>query len=330
MKRNLVVVMGALAVTATMAQAQGKVSDPQCADAAAGHAAVQNTCNTAVDLFNYMAPQLGTVIAGGNATLGQGGSLGGPGHFAVSVRGNVLKGSLPQIDKYSPSVTTRQAETIATKDQILGLPAVDVAFGLFAGLPLGVTKVGGVDVLLSANYIPAYSGAGVSVKVPSGSLKIGYGARVGLLEESLIVPGVGFSYMKRDLPTVSLTANSGVGGTNRLDVTNLRVNTTSWRLTASKSLIMFGLAAGVGQDKLSSSAAIQATVAGVSSATFKGSQDLTRTTYFGDLSFNVLLAKFVLEVGSTSGGSVPTYNTFSGTEADASRLFASAGLRIGF
>jgi hypothetical protein len=330
MKRYFVLVMGALAATATMAQAQAKASDPQCADGAVGHAAVQNTCNTAVDLFNYMAPQLGSVIAGGNATLGQGGSLGGPGHFVISVRGNVLKGSLPQIDKYSPSVTNRQAETIPAKDQILGLPAVDVAFGLFAGLPLGVTKVGGVDVLLSGNYIPAYSGNGVSVKVPNGSLKIGYGARIGLLEESLIVPGVGFSYMKRDLPTVSLSAKSGVGGANQIDVTNLRVNTTSWRLTASKSLIMFGLAAGLGQDKLSSSGAIQATAAGFTSTSFKGKQDISRTTYFVDVSMNLMLAKLVAEVGQVSGGSVPTYNTFSGTAADASRLFGSVGLRIGF
>ena len=330
MKRRLVLVMGALAATATIVQGQAKGTDPQCADAAVGHAAVQNTCNTAVDLFNYMAPQLGSVIAGGNATLGQGGALGGPGHFAISIRGNVLKGSLPQIDGYSPNVTTRQPETIDTKDQILGLPAVDVAFGLFAGLPLGVTKVGGVDVLLSANYIPEYSGAGVSVKVPNGSLKIGYGARVGLLEESLIVPGIGFSYMKRDLPTVSLRASSGVGGTNQIDVSNLRLNTTSWRLTASKSLLTFGLAAGVGQDKLSSSASIQATAAGFNSTTFKGKQDITRTTYFADFSMNLMLAKLVAEIGSTSGGSVPTYNTFSGTEADASRLFGSVGLRIGF
>ena len=327
MKRNFVLVIGALAASASIAQAQNKASDPQCTTTAAGRQALDNTCNTAVDLFNYMAPQLGSVIAGGNTTLGQGGSLGGPGHLTISVRGNVLKGSLPQIDRYTPSLTQRAPQTIDTKDQVLGLPQVDVAFGLFAGLPLGLTRVGGVDVLLSGNYIPEYSGGGVSVKVPSGSLKIGYGARVGLLQESLVVPGVGFSFMKRDLPTVNLTANSGA---NSFDVTNLRVNTTSWRLTASKSLIMFGIAAGVGQDKLSSSADIRGTVATVSSAQFKGKQDLTRTTYFADLSMTVMLmTKLVVEVGSTSGGSVPTYNTFSGTAADASRLFGSVGIRIG-
>lgn len=328
MKRHIVLVIGALAATATIAQAQSKPSEPQCANTTpVTGPATQNTCNTAIDLFNYMAPQLGSVIAGGNTTLGQGGSLGGPGHFAISIRGNAIKGSLPQLDNYNPG-TTVGSKTIVAKDQLLGLPAVDVAFGLFAGLPLGVTKVGGVDVLLNGSYIPEYSGAGVDVKVPSGSLKIGYGVRVGLLEESLIVPGIGFSYMKRDLPTVSVTAQNGPIS---FSVTNLRVNTTSWRLTASKSLIMFGLAAGLGQDKYSSSAQIQGTLApGVSSAQFKGKQDLTRTTYFADVTMNVMLAKLVAEIGQVSGGSVPTYNTFSGTAADASRLFGSVGLRIGF
>ena len=330
MKRIIVGVIGALVATATIAQGQSKASDPQCRNTTpVTGPATQNTCNTALDLFNYMAPQLGSVIAGGNTTLGQGGSLGGPGHFVISVRGNAIKGSLPQLGTYTPG-TTVGSTTIDTKDQVLALPAVDVAFGLFAGLPVGVTKVGGIDVLLNGSYIPAYSGGGVDVKVPSGSLKIGYGARVGLLEESLVVPGVGFSYMKRDLPTVSLTARSGTAGSTRVDVTNLRVNTTSWRVTASKSLIMFGLAAGAGQDKFSSSATIQGSAAGFSSGQFKGDQEITRTTYFGDVSFNLMLAKFVLEVGTTSGGDVPTYNTFSGTAADASRLFGSVGLRIGF
>src|SRR3569623_3444855 len=99
MKRNLGVIAGALVVSAVSVQAQG-ASDPQFASA---FTAQTNACNTAIDLFNYMAPLLGTAIVGGNTTLGQGGSLGGPGHFAITVRGNALKGSLPQVDKYDPT-----------------------------------------------------------------------------------------------------------------------------------------------------------------------------------------------------------------------------------
>src|SRR5438477_4993328 len=57
----------------------------------------QDACQQAVDLFNYMRPQLGIAIAGGNATLGQGGALGGLPHFTLGVRANVLAGSVPTI-----------------------------------------------------------------------------------------------------------------------------------------------------------------------------------------------------------------------------------------
>src|SRR5918999_3451529 len=60
--------------------------------------AAQDACQKAIDLFKYLAPQLGTAITGGNATLGQGGALGGLGHFSVGLRVNGVMGSLPNID----------------------------------------------------------------------------------------------------------------------------------------------------------------------------------------------------------------------------------------
>ena len=62
---------------------------------------------------------------------------------------------------------------------------------------------------------------------------------------SLVVPGVSFTYMKRDLPTTTI-----VGTSSKLSFTmaDASIKTNAWRLVASKSLILFGLAAGVGQD----------------------------------------------------------------------------------
>ena len=54
----------------------------------------------------------------------------------------------------------------------------------------------------------------------------------------------------------------------------------------------------------------------------------TRTNYFADLSFNLLLAHFVAEVGRVTGGNVTTFNTFS-TDASAARTYGSLGIRIG-
>lgn len=322
MKRNFVLVMGALAATAFSAAAQA----PGCSSGTTAH---ENACTAAVDLFNYMAPQLGAVVAGGNTTLGQGGTLGGLGHFVISVRGNVLRGSLPQIDQYDPALPNDNSpRTIPVTDQVLGMPAVDAAIGLFGGLPLPLTKIGGVDLLLNAAYIPEYSGNGVSVKLPAGSLKIGYGARVGILQEGLTTPGLGFSYVRRDLPRVDLAASSGI---YRFDVTGLEVNTTSWRVTASKSLVAFGLAAGIGQDTYESSGQVAAAVGTIGTASPMLQQELTRTNYFVDVSFGLLLAKVVAEIGMVQGGDeIPTHNTFTGTQADDPRLYGSVGLRIGF
>jgi hypothetical protein len=280
-----------------------------------------------------MAPQLGTSITGGNATLGQGGNLGGLGHFSLGFRVNAVQGSLPQIQNTSVSVTGAQSTQFETKTQLLPMPTADLAIGIFKGLPLAITNVGGVDLLVSAAYLPEFNNSGVSVKVPNGSLKLGYGARVGILQESLLVPGVSVSYLVRDLPTVNIAANSG---SDSLYVNNLSLKTKAWRVTASKSLLFLGLAAGFGQDKYESSTDIRAHVAAraLTSAADAGpvslAQDLTRTNIFADVSMNLLLLKLTGEIGQVSGGTINTYNTFSGKQAADSRIYGSIGARFGF
>ena len=327
--RKILSVATALLVAGSAAGAQ--TVDSQCQNS---QAELRDGCQKAIDIFNYMAPQLGTVIAGGNATLGQGGTLGGFPHFAVSVRANAIQGSLPDIEGNAPSTGgTALASTYQVEDQPLGLPSIDAAIGVFAGLPIPfVTKIGGVDLLLSAAYVPEYSNDDIHITVPDGSLKVGYGVRVGLLQESLVVPGVAVTYFKRDLPTANIV---GVSDNDTIAVNNLALETTAWRVTASKSFFIFGLALGAGQDKYTSGADLAVSVQDgisprVTGEPFAFSQEVTRTNYFADLSFNVLLAKFVGEIGMVSGGDIPTYNQFEGKKADDSRLYGSVGLRVGF
>lgn len=329
----------ALAATSPGAKAQG-VDTQRCPPGTVNNLGVpdqarasQDACQKAIDLFQYMAPQLGTSITGGNATLGQGGNLGGLGHFSVGLRVNAVEGSIPQVQNVTPAVTGATSTQFETKTQILPMPTADLAIGVFKGLPLAITNVGGVDLLVSAAYLPEFNSSGVSVKVPNGSLKLGYGARVGILQESLLVPGISVSYLRRDLPTVNIAANSG---NDSLYVNNLSLQTKAWRLVASKSLIFFGLAVGVGQDKYSSSTDIRAHVAAraFSPAADAGpvsiSQDLTRTNVFADLSMNLLLLKLTGEIGQVSGGTINTFNTFSGKQAADSRIYGSVGARFGF
>jgi hypothetical protein len=297
--------------------------------------ASQDACQKAIDLFQYMAPQLGTSITGGNATLGQGGNLGGLGHFSLGLRVNAVQGSLPQIQNVTPSVTGATSTQFDTKTQLIPMPTADLAIGIFKGLPLAITNVGGIDLLVSAAYLPEFNNSGISVKVPNGSLKLGYGARVGILQESLLVPGVAVSYLKRDLPTVDIAANSG---NDSLLVNNLSMKTTAWRVTASKSLLLFGLAVGAGQDKYESSTDISAhisaravpPISAFSTTPVSLSQNITRTNVFADLSMNLLILKLTGEIGQVSGGTINTYNTFSGKQAADSRIYGSVGARFGF
>ena len=286
----------------------------------------QDACQKAIDLLQYMAPQLGIALTGGNAILGQGGTLGGLGHFAIEARANLLAGTLPRIADFTPVVTGAQQTTYTTSTQLLGLPGATAAVGLFKGIPLALTNIAGIDALVSATYVPNLTQDNVSVRTTGGSLKFGYGVRVGLLQESLVVPGISATWLKRDLPTTAIT---GAAGSSTLSVSGLSESTTAWRIVANKSFVVFGLAAGVGQDKYTSSANVAGFVGTLPSPTVGASQSLTRTNYFGDLSFNLVIFKIVGEVGIAQGGTVQTYNHFD-KPADDSRLYGSVGLRFGW
>lgn len=293
----------------------------------------QDACQQAIDLFNYMRPQLGIAIAGGNATLGQGGSLGGLPHFTIGVRANVLQGSVPTVQQPVATGAVRRSP-YPTKNTFLGLPAVDASIGLFKGLPFGVTNIGGVDLLLSASYVPNINTSNVNVE-PDTPLQIGYGARIGLLQESLLVPGVGVTILRRGLPKTTIT---GVTSTTNdsAQVKDLDLQTTAWRITASKSLVLFTIAAGVGQDKYDASTTINAVVHAplpvgrqAMAPVEINPPTMTRTNYFADVAMNLLVLKIIGEIGMVSGGTVDTYNTFD-KKADASRVYGSVGIRVGF
>jgi hypothetical protein len=297
-----------------------------------------DACQQGVDFFHYMAPQLGTAMTGGNTTLAQGGSLGGmrfglvP-RFAIGVRVNAVAGNAPVYDPTvnplaGASAPPPAARELATETAPIPMPSVDAAIGVFKGIPLALSNVGGVDLLLSATYIPKYEGDDFSIE-PDASLAMGVGVRVGLLQESLVVPGVGFSFLSRRTPKTTLTVTQ-TGAT--ASVEDLELKSNAWRLTVSKSLLLFGLAAGVGQDTYNTSTTIRTTITPTPPSgqipPFSVESKVTRTNYFADLSMNLLLIKLVGTVGMVSGGDIATYNSYD-NPADKSRLYGSVGLRFG-
>jgi len=317
-----------LALSTMIAAVPVGAQSSQCPGGTPVNVATQDVCQKAVDLFQYMAPQVATAITGGNAVLGQGGTLGGIGHFSAGARVNVIIGSIPQVQ--DPSVRPRLTgasppQTFPTSDSPIPMSALDAAIGLYKGIPFPLTNVGGIDLLLSATFVPEINRDEVTIE-PDNPVHLGYGVRVGALQESLIVPGVAFTFITRDLPTLSMTGTA-LGAT--LNVTDASVKTSEWRVVANKSLILFGLALGLGQDFYKSTATAKGTFGGQTSNTVRLEQSMTRTSGFLDLSVNFPLLKLVGEIGQVSGRSAPEiFNNFEGKGVVASRLYGSLGLRV--
>jgi hypothetical protein len=332
---HVAAVLAAVALAARAAHAQSGLSS-QCA---AQLFVSQDACQKAVDLYNFMAPQLGASITGGNAVIGNASTLGGFGHFTIGVRANIVRGQLPQTTSVSLSVTGPQSSNFAPKSQVLGLPTADAAIGIFKGIGVGLTNVGGVDALLSAFYVPNINQDPVSVTTTGGKLRLGYGVRVGILQETSLVPGITVSVLERDLPTVDLRAR--IGTSDSVRVTGLKEKTTAWRLAASKRFFLIGLTGGVGRDHYDSRADASAFIAprnlgGGITASFNGgvaspSQAMTRTNVFAGASINFTLLRLAAEIGRVSGGNVAdSFNSFGSKRADDPYTYASLGLRLGF
>jgi hypothetical protein len=291
----------------------------------------QDACQKAIDLFKYLAPQLGAVLAGGNPTQGVSGTLGGLGHFSIGARANILYASLPQVDRVVPNTRGAQVSTYGIDDQIIGFATADVALGLLKGL--AGSGFGSVDLLVSGSYLPSFSNANVDIAVPSGSLKFGLGAKVGLLSESSTRPGISVSYLDRGLPTVSITGKSG---DDRLVLADLSVRSKSWRAVAGKSFLIFGIGGGFGQDRYDSKANISVTVAprqatqGGTGGPIALSQQMTRNNLFGTAWLNLKLFRLVGELGRVTGGTIVTYNQFDAEyPADGPRTYGSVGISFG-
>ena len=341
--RSIIAAALALAGAAGAAAAQDGTVRSECQQTDIRRFA-NDLCQKAVDIFSLVAPQFGTSIAGGNAVLGTGGHLGGFGHFSVGVRLNGIKGTIPDFEEgfTVAAGNASKAQPIPTRSQALGAPAAELAVSLFPGVPLGLTRLGGLDAIVSANYIPNLSGDNWELNVDN-PLKLGYGARLGILKEGLVVPGLGVSYLRRDLPEVGFASfSSGGASRDSIWLDALKVKTSAWRVTASKRLLVVGIAAGVGRDSYDMStrvtavthptsgtaAALCATGACAISTPMEAKID--RMNYFVDLSLNLPVLKLVGEVGQVSGGTLDTYNRFGDARADDSRLYGSVGLRLGF
>jgi hypothetical protein len=325
---------------ADRAAAQGAIA-AQCA---AVDRVVQDSCQKSVDLFDFVAPQLGTTVAGGNAIVGDGGAFGRAGRFAVGLRLNAARGRVPDARGVTLGTSGPQRSDFGVDDGYLAVPVLDAAVGLFGGFRAAGATLGAVDALASATFVPDYDGAGLAVETPDGSIRAGYGVRVGLLQERRGLPGVAVTYLRRDLPSVDVRAAAAGRGTTRDDTVGVRgldVATQGWRAVIGKRLALLRIAAGVGRDRYESKATLGAvvneSVAGSGVARFETppvglAQRLTRNTAFVDALLDLRGVKLAAELGRATGGTVrQSYNTFGGGAARVAgpSTYFAAVLRVG-
>jgi hypothetical protein len=349
--RWIPVVAGIIAL-APVAQAQNSCPTPasvQSLPVTDAKRITNDACFKASDFVQFLTPQFGIAQAGGNPTPSIGGTLGGFPHFNVGVRLTGVQAGLPRLDKSNPSLAFDGAKSsnIPVDNVILPMPTVDAQIGVFQGfklgLPipfLGITNILGLDALVNASYLPnASAKTGSSgFDLTGGKVAIGYGARLGIFEESFLAPGLSVSWVTRPSPTFSVAASTG---NDTLALNNFKLTTTSWRATASKTIpiIGIGVSAGYGQDKLSSSSDLALRInepAPIGSASLSAttSLDATRTNYFVGAHWKIILVRFAAEVGYVQGGTNPVLrNAFlkDGTQVNPmdKRMYASVAARIG-
>jgi hypothetical protein len=327
---QVLVLVVALGATGGRLAGQAATLDLQCGAGSAGERITQDGCQKALDLFRFMAPQLGVLLSGGNAVAGEHSSLRGLGHVSLGVRVNGLEAALPRVDQRTPATTGAVASDYGIWRQWVAAPLVDAAVGLFRGIPVAGTHALGVDALVNVAYIPSVDEGDLSIAVPDGSFKFGLGGRLGLLAETFMTPGIAVTWLRRELPTLDIAGR--VAG-DALDVREARVRGTAWRVVAGKNLSMVGFALGGGRDRHETAAEAQVTITRVvppvTSRVVAARQVLDRTNLFANATLNLPALRLVAEVGRSSGARVvSTYNSFGGERADDPRTYASLGLRV--
>ena len=317
--RTAQLLTGLLVVAVTSpALAQNSGCSPYVANA-------RRVCDAAVDGTRAFHPLIGVLVSGGNPTIGSAATLGGIGHATLAVRANAVNLTLPDVG-YTGSSTT-----VPAGDKIFApAPLVEGAVGIFGGMATGLLAV---DLLASAQLLPTNQIDNLTVdagarKIGDIALGLGYGARVGIMKETGPLPAISFSVMRRDIPQIAYgDISAGDQFSYAADL-----HATNFRLIASKRLVVFDFAAGLGWDKYTGDAVIRFRDPITLTPQPDVTLELDNSRMLGFLNAGLSLSRLRLtgEIGYQGGKDQRLSTDFEDFDTTKGKLFAGLGLRVGF
>ncbi|MBR9989289.1 MAG: hypothetical protein KFH98_05995 [Gemmatimonadetes bacterium] len=252
-------------------------------------------CESLADAAGTLPARLAIAAAGGNPVAGTASTLGmrmpGSPRWSIALRSTVAGASVPPIDGErgeSPTLWSVNADGVV---------------GLFNGFNLLPTigGFGSVDVLASAGVVAVPEGRGFERSSP---LTWALGARVGVLRESFTAPGVSVSAMYRSLPDVEF--GDSAPGPYYL---NSKQSVVSVRAAAGKRILGLGFTGGVGYDRVRGSIHGQGELPGTMTPNVVSIEESGvtwgRTSFFGNVSYTLLILNFAAELGWQESGERP-------------------------
>lgn len=316
-------------------------------------------CGQVVNTMSNVQPTFGIAFSGGAHTLGTattiGRRLGLFPRVAVTARFNAAFADVPDLlDNFNPRFDEQTDQVIPMGT--VGIPVAalqgDATVGLFNGMSLGpmLGGLGALDLLGSVSYVPTVDQVGLSEEI----VNVGVGARVGILQQGLLVPGISVSGMYR-----TMLGDVAFGAISQGDPAEFSADfsTLSLRAAISKGILMFDLAAGAGYDVYTSDVAFDwelecpADQCGGESYTLitrnaegergvVGELSTAAWNVYGNVGLSLVLLNIVGEVGYQkatdivdaaalqdaglgSPGQLPTTEALEG-----GRFFASIGVRL--
>jgi hypothetical protein len=336
------IVFAAAALFAVPAAAQGNI-ESVCTSGGGVPVAAQDECTVVAQAVDAAQPQLGILMAGGNPTLGTastgGVRLGVIPRVSLTARLNVVGARLPDIRQDAEN----QAEQFT-------LPAPAVGANLSVGLTQGFSLApmiggfGAIDLLGSVSVLPLEL---LGDEFGENAFSWGAGARVGLIRESFVMPGVSVSLTYRSLGEVSLgdvcdgteapIADNRSACTGDGDFGETRFGLDNWsaRAAVSKRFLGLGLTAGVGYDRFETDADFAVRAPGPPAGAEQIYRfndvlvDNDRWSAFLDASFTILVGSLVAELGWMQGADpIQGFPDTSDFDPSEGTFFGSLGARL--